>query len=118
VPLLLDEALAERKVDEPTTTVLLAHHPHVITELGDRNIALVLAGHTHGAQLGLGDGSALERLYPYARGLYRAPARPSLPEAPLSPSPTQMFVSSGLGHWLPVRINCPPEVVILELVPA
>jgi predicted MPP superfamily phosphohydrolase len=118
VPLLLDEALSERKPDEPTTTVLLAHHPHVIGQLGDRNVALVLSGHTHGAQLGLGDGSALERLYPYARGLYRAPPLPAPADgAPAKPA-TQLFVSSGLGHWLPVRINCPPEVVILELVPA
>jgi predicted MPP superfamily phosphohydrolase len=119
VPAQLDEALAERKPDEPTTTVLLAHHPHVITQVGERGIALMLAGHTHGGQLGLGDGSAIERFYPYARGLYRVPAlaKAQPTEHPVQ-SPTQLFVSSGLGHWLPVRLNCPPEVVLIELFPA
>lgn len=109
VPLQLDEALAQRRSDEPTATVLLAHHPHVIEKTAGRNIALTLSGHTHGGQLGIGDGSAIERLYPYARGLYRAPS---------SSEQSLIFVSSGLGHWLPMRINCPPEVVILELQPA
>lgn len=110
VPAQLDEALSQRRPDEPTATVLLAHHPHVIEKTLGRNIALTLSGHTHGGQLGLGDGSAIERFYPYARGLYRAPAS--------EPSQSLLFVSSGLGHWLPMRINCPPEVVILELHPA
>lgn len=112
VPLQLDEALAQRRQDEPTATVLLAHHPHIIEKTQGRNIALTLSGHTHGGQLGLGDGSAIERFYPYARGLYRMPSSPTAQEGQ-----SLLFVSSGLGHWLPVRINCPPEVVILELYP-
>src|SRR6185369_13418514 len=73
VPLQLDEALAERRADEPTTTVLLAHHPHVIGQTMGRKIALTLSGHTHGGQLGFRDGSAIERFYPYARGHYLIP---------------------------------------------
>ncbi len=135
VPTQLDESLRARQPDEPTTTVMLAHHPHAITQVGARNIALMLSGHTHGGQLGLGDGSAIERFYPYARGLYRTPAKAAAelqPAAARTPdqaqmqaqagaqaqTSTQLFVSSGLGHWLPVRLNCPPEVVLIELVPA
>lgn len=107
VPLQLAAALRKRRHDEPTATILLAHHPHVISELGGHDISLVLAGHTHGGQLGLGSGSVIEPVYPYARGLYRDPAKKE-----------QLFVSSGLGHWLPMRLNCPPEVVVIELIPA
>lgn len=109
VPAQLDAALSERSAGEPTTTVLLAHHPHVFTQLAGRKIALTLAGHTHGGQLGLGQGSAIESLFPYARGLYRG-------AGPVDPD-SQLFVSSGLGHWLPCRLNCPPEAVVIELQP-
>jgi predicted MPP superfamily phosphohydrolase len=102
---MLDSALRERKPDE--TTVLLSHHPHVFQQIGGRGVALQLSGHTHGGQLGLGEGSWVEPLYPLVRGRYRSPDGAS-----------QLFVSSGLGHWLPFRVNCPPEVVIIELVPA
>ena len=27
----------------------------------------------------------------------------------------RLFVTSGLGHWMPFRLGCPPEVVVLEL---
>jgi len=110
VAMQLDDALADRRQDEATATVLLSHHPHAVTQIQGRGIALMLSGHTHGGQLGLGDGSAIEPVYPYARGLYRMPAEAG--------AASQLFVSSGLGHWLPMRLNCPPEVVCIELVPA
>lgn len=110
VPTQLDEALRQRSASEETATVLLAHHPHSFTQIGGRRIALTLSGHTHGGQLGYGEGSAIERLYPYARGLYR--------QAGEGAASSQLFVSSGLGHWLPCRINCPPEAVVIELQPA
>jgi len=105
VPGLLDETLRERQGDE--TTVLLSHHPHVFQHVGDRGLALQLSGHTHGGQLGRGEGSWMEPLYPLARGRYRSPDGAS-----------ELFVSAGLGHWLPFRVNCPPEVVLITLVPA
>ncbi|HNN92074.1 MAG TPA: metallophosphoesterase [Pseudomonadota bacterium] len=110
VPTQLDEALRQRSESEGTATVLLAHHPHSFTQIGGRRIALTLSGHTHGGQLGYGEGSAIERVYPYARGLYR--------QAGEGAASSQLFVSSGLGHWLPCRINCPPEAVVIELQPA
>jgi predicted MPP superfamily phosphohydrolase len=106
----VDEALRERSATEETATVLLAHHPHTFTQLAGRKIALTLSGHTHGGQLGFGDGSAVEKLYPYARGLYRMNGEPD--------AASQLFVSSGLGHWLPCRVNCPPEAVVFEIQPA
>lgn len=104
VPGLLDATLRDQSRGD--TTVLLAHHPHVVQHLGGRGVALQLSGHTHGGQLGLGEGSLIEPVYAQARGRYQLP------------DGSQLFVSSGLGHWLPFRLNCPPEAVIIELVRA
>lgn len=105
VPPLLDAALRDRHAD--TATLLLSHHPHVFRHVAGRKVDLMLAGHTHGAQVGLGDRSLLEGAYGYVRGAFQGPA---------PGDPAQLFVSSGLGHWLPFRVNCPPEVVVIELV--
>lgn len=105
VPGLLDRALRHRR--DNTATLLLSHHPHVFHHVAGRRIDLMLAGHTHGGQVGLGEGSLLEPVYGYVRGWFAS----SIPG-----ENAQLFVSSGLGHWLPFRLNCPPEVVLIELV--
>lgn len=83
-------------------TVLLSHHPDFLPGAFSRKIQLTLAGHTHGAQVGWGGRSALAFMYPYMRGVYQE-------------SGNMGFVSSGAGHWLPFRLNCPPEVALLTL---
>lgn len=102
LPRMLDSALAERAAD--TFTLMLSHHPHAILASAGRGIGLMLSGHTHGGQVGIGERSLLEPFYGYVRGLYQMG------------DGTQLFVGSGLGHWLPFRVNCPPEVVVIELV--
>lgn len=102
LPRMLDSALAERAAD--TFTLMLSHHPHAILASAGRGIGLMLSGHTHGGQVGIGERSLLEPFYGYVRGLYQMS------------DGTQLFVGSGLGHWLPFRVNCPPEVVVIELV--
>ena len=88
-------------------TVLLAHDPRRITEAAALNLPLVLAGHTHGGQVVLpGVGAVAARKFPIAEGMLRRER-------------TTMFVSRGLGTiYVPVRINCPPEVAVLTLQPA
>ncbi len=105
VPGQLETALKNRRKGEPT--ILLAHHPHVFEQIGGHDIALQLSGHTHGGQVGLLGKSLLEPVYPLIRGHYRG-----------HDGAAQMFVSAGLGHWLPFRFGCPPEVVVIELVSA
>ena len=83
-------------------TLLMAHHPDFLPPAFERRISLTLAGHTHGGQVGWGDRSALQFLYPYMRGVYRD-------------EQSFGFVSSGAGHWLPFRLNCPPEVSLITL---
>lgn len=84
--------------------ILVAHDPRRLRQAAARGVPLVLAGHTHGGQVAipfLGAPAALG--YPVVAGLGRAAS-------------TAIFVTRGVGTiYLPVRINCPPEVALLTL---
>jgi uncharacterized protein len=87
--------------------VLLAHDPRRLTEAAALKIPLVLSGHTHGGQVVLPVAGAIAaQKFPVVAGTGRR-------------GQTTMFVSRGLGTvYVPVRINCPPEVAVLTLQPA
>jgi predicted MPP superfamily phosphohydrolase len=93
--------------DAAPATILLAHDPRRLTEAAALNVPLVLAGHTHGGQVVLPIvGAVAARKFPAAEGIVRRER-------------TTMFVSRGVGTiYVPVRINCPPEVALLTLQPA
>jgi hypothetical protein len=67
-------------------------------------VALVLAGHTHGGQVRLPWLGPLEKNIsggPFIAGRYDIGG-------------TMLYISRGLGtSYLPVRFDCPPEVVVL-----
>jgi predicted MPP superfamily phosphohydrolase len=86
------------------TTVLLAHDPRVLREAANLDIPLVLSGHTHGGQIVLpGLGAVAARRFPVVAG---AGQREN----------TSIYVSRGVGTvYLPVRVNCPPEVAVVKL---
>jgi predicted MPP superfamily phosphohydrolase len=86
--------------------ILLAHSPSRLPEAVALGIPLVLSGHTHGGQIVLpGLGAIAAREFPVVQGTGRQEA-------------TTIFVSRGVGTvYLPVRLNCPPEVAILTLEP-
>jgi predicted MPP superfamily phosphohydrolase len=88
-------------------TVLLAHDPRRLTEAAQLSIPLVLSGHTHGGQVVLPIlGPVAAQKFPVVSGIGRLDR-------------TTMFVSRGVGTiYLPVRINCPPEVAVLTLSPS
>ncbi len=88
------------------TTVLLAHDPRRLTEAAALGVPLVLSGHTHGGQVVLpGLGAVAARKFPVVAGVARQKR-------------TSIFVSRGIGTvYIPVRINCPPEVAVLTLRP-
>lgn len=87
--------------------VLLAHDPRRLTEAASLKIPLVLSGHTHGGQVVLpGLGAIAAQKFPVVAGIGRRGG-------------TTMFVSRGVGTvYVPLRINCPPEVALLTLQPA
>jgi len=87
--------------------VLMAHHPDTFKVTKNLPIELTLSGHTHGGQVVLGEVAnkklALGQLgYQYLKGHYQE-------------SENHLYVNSGLGHWLPVRVNCPPEITQITL---
>src|SRR5262245_8377559 len=85
-------------------TVLLAHDPRRLVEAAGFGIPLVLSGHTHGGQVVLPIfGAVAAQKFPVVCGVGRRDR-------------TTMFVSRGVGTiYVPVRVNCPPEVAVLTL---
>jgi uncharacterized protein len=86
------------------TTILLAHDPRRLSQAAELDVPLVLSGHTHGGQVLLpGVGAIAGREFPVLAGQARQ-------------INTTLFVSRGVGTvYVPVRINCPPEVAVLTL---
>lgn len=86
-------------------TVLLSHRSQALdyaAPLGGTD--LILAGHTHGFQLGVAGRSVFEPFFPqrYIWGHYQK-------------GTTQLYTTAGIGHWLPFRLGCPPEAPIITL---
>ena len=88
------------------TIVLLAHDPRRLAEASALSVPLVLSGHTHGGQVVLPlIGAVAAQKFPVIAGVGRR-------------DKTTMFVSRGVGTvYVPVRVNCPPEVAVLTLGP-
>lgn len=86
------------------TSILLAHDPRRLTEAAALDIPAVLSGHTHGGQVVLpGIGALTRRNFPVLEGVGQR-------------ENTSLFVSRGVGTvYIPVRINCPPEVALVTL---
>jgi uncharacterized protein len=88
-------------------TILLAHDPRRLTEASGLSIPLVLSGHTHGGQVVLPVvGAVAAQKFPVVWGIGQR-------------EKSTIFVSRGIGTiYVPVRVNCPPEVAVLTLQPA
>jgi predicted MPP superfamily phosphohydrolase len=89
------------------TLILLAHTPSRLIEAAALSVPLMLSGHTHGGQIVLpGLGALAAREFPVVKGSARR-------------DNTTVFVTRGVGTvYVPVRINCPPEVAILTIRPS
>ena len=88
-------------------TILLAHTPRRLFEAQQLAVPAVISGHTHGGQIVLPWlGPIAAREFPVVAGLAQR-------------SGTTIFVSRGVGTiYVPIRINCPPEVAVLTLEPS
>ncbi|MDD3037526.1 metallophosphoesterase [Bacteroides sp.] len=85
--------------------ILLSHNPtHWRREvLPQSNIDLMLAGHTHGMQMKLGDYSLASYIYPEWCGMYLEGSR-------------GLYVNLGIGYvGLPFRFGAWPEITVLTL---
>jgi predicted MPP superfamily phosphohydrolase len=87
-------------------TILLAHNPARLPEAAALAVPLMLSGHTHGGQIVLpGLGAIAAREFPVVEGIGRREG-------------TTVFVSRGVGTvYVPIRLNCPPEIALLTLEP-
>ena len=83
------------------TIIALSHHPEFFPVAAARGAVLTLASHTHGGHVRLG-GRPLIDAFDYTLGPYRRGA-------------AHLDVSAGVGHWLPLRIGAPREIVIVTL---
>jgi len=87
----------------------LIHKPYFFEEMSDKNIDLILSGHTHGGQvvlakLGPVNISFAGAVSKFISGLYETGS-------------SKMYVSRGIGSVaLPIRYNCPPEITKITLV--
>ena len=86
------------------TTILIAHDPRRLVEAAALDVQLVLSGHTHGGQVILpAVGAIAGRKFPVLQGY-------------ATRDNTSIFVSRGVGTvYVPLRINCPPDVAVLTL---
>lgn len=94
--------------DDGAPRILLSHHPRAFNVIKDYPVDLTLSGHTHGGQINLGrvGDAAITPVLPFEffhNGHYERNGR-------------RLYVNSGAGGWMPVRINCPPEITLVELV--
>jgi predicted MPP superfamily phosphohydrolase len=90
--------------------ILMAHHPHVFFDSPSYDVALTLAGHTHGGgQVVVAEvhgqpitmGTAV---FHFVSGVYREGSH-------------TLYVNRGIGYvGLPIRLNCPPEISRFKLV--
>jgi len=99
--------LALQPVPKSAFKVLLAHAPEMYHEAAESSFDLYLSGHTHAGQIRLPLLGAVKHNAncpkQYAHGLWRHQTMWG-------------YTTSGVGcSAVPVRFNCPPEMVIFEL---
>jgi predicted MPP superfamily phosphohydrolase len=99
-----DLAFANLPADDPA--ILLAHNPDTKDLLAEQPWDLMLSGHTHGGQVVLpmlGERFVPIRDKRFIAGLKQWNGR-------------QLYVTRGVGSIRGVRVNCRPEVTVLDLV--
>ncbi|MCA9770812.1 MAG: metallophosphoesterase [Myxococcales bacterium] len=94
------------RVDLPR--ILMSHHPNGFYYANPRGVDLTISGHTHGGQVVFGEFgdfrlSPAQLVFKYLKGHYRR-------------DHTHLYVNAGLGHWMPLRHNCAPEITRFTLV--
>lgn len=84
--------------------LLLAHNPKAFLRASDLGVALTLAGHTHGGQVAMKNrpNANLSLTHRRSAGLFKS-------------NDSALFVTTGVGAWFPLRINCPAEIAIITM---
>ena len=95
---------ALREASSDAFKILLSHRPQSFYTAAELSAQLTLAGHTHGMQIGYNGRSLFERngSEKLLWGHYQRGA-------------SQLYTTSGVGHWFPFRLGCPPEAPMIVL---
>jgi uncharacterized protein len=96
-----------RHVDEACGShadLLLAHNPKAFHRAAQLRIPLTLAGHTHGGQVAMKrrPNTNLAITHRHSAGVFEH-------------GPSRLFVTTGVGAWFPLRINCPAEIAMITM---
>lgn len=89
---------------EESTHLLLSHNPKAFTRASEHGVPLTLSGHTHGGQIALKGfpNTNLAMSHRHSAGLF-------------AKGDSKLFVTTGIGAWFPLRVNCPAEIVMLTM---
>lgn len=94
----VDEACGEH------ADLLLSHNPKAFHRASQIGIPLTLAGHTHGGQVAMRKrpNTNLAFAHKLSAGVFEH-------------GPSRLFVTTGVGAWFPLRINCPAEIAMITM---
>ena len=99
--------------------ILLSHDPTLWrAEVQDStNIPLTLSGHTHSGQFRIFGHPLAGLLFQESAGWYYHPANDEKKtrRQPITEMRQALYVNSGVGCTLPVRVNCPAEITVITL---
>ncbi len=117
----LTRAMRASEKEPGELKLLLSHRPEVFPSASRMGVDVVLSGHYHGGQVKLApypESLSIARLItPYAEGLFHLSGRTHSPGMK-GAKDSLLFVTRGVGiTGLPIRINCPPQIAHLTLVP-
>lgn len=89
---------------EADAHILLSHNPKAFSRASALNIPLTLAGHTHGGQIAMKrrPNTNLAMSHRESAGLFTR-------------GDSRLYVTTGVGAWFPLRVNCPAEIVMLTM---
>lgn len=95
---------AIRKINKRRPTILLSHSPDFFPSVPDF-ISLTLSGHLHGGQINMPYLGGLAVISKYGQKYIKGH---------IAEDGKQLYVSAGIGG-VPLRVNNPPEIVVLNL---
>lgn len=84
--------------------LLLAHNPKAFSKAAEIGIPLTLSGHTHGGHIALKKRPNVNLAFNqrHSHGLFENGA-------------SRLYVTTGVGDWFPLRVNCPAEFAMITM---
>src|SRR6478735_8440622 len=97
----MDAALSTRRPGQPV--IMMSHQPNLVYDAIDRDVQLMVSGHTHGGQF-------------YPAAFVTAVANPALTGLHLIDG-TQLYINNAAYFWGPIaRLGAPPDITMIELI--